>query len=921
MFVAHEDQLERLTNLLAQARLGAGPVAVVGGPVGGGKSTLLRAFAERAAEPAGDGPAPLVMTGSGDPEERSVPFGVLHQLLHGSADGGLGDDQALRRLLREPMPAGAPSEQLLHEAALAFTALVTGSGRPLVVVLDDARFVDSPSWHCLTAVLRRVRRPHTLLLAADSGQGAPPDALRRALQALESQCHTVDLPLLPVETVAEQLGLPRDVAAEAVAATGGHPLLLEALSTELGAVPGGTALVEAERDDVARAMTGDGFRRALTALLRRCGETTAGVLRALATLEPRARPAVLAELAGLDELTCAWHLGLAESAGLLREGDFRHPAVPRLLLGETAPEERRRLHARAAQVLYADGAPPRAVARHLVEAGDTDAPWALSLLHEAAERATAEGEPQEAVDYVRLVGRSSSDERQLAAASALRVRAEWQADPVQALRHLPEVVHASREGRLSTRDTLSLVSPLLWFGRFEDAFDAIQRVAAQQDRLTHTERSLLYASRLWLSALYPAAMRELGRQEVASGPAGADSQVEAALLLALVLCPESPAGAELAAERALRRGTLDERTVMLCVSALVALIHQGRLDLARTSCDRLAAEAARRGIPMWHGLLAALRAEIALYGGELDDAVRFARTALEVVPAEAWGVRIAVPLGILVQALVARGEYEEVDALIGAEVPDALFQSPIAFYHLQARGRYLLAVGGYRAALKEFQLMGDLAAQWGVALPGHMAWRLDMARAHLAAGQPMRARESVYAELGRTGADGARGRGPALRLLAAAADEESRLELYQQACAALRDTGPRLELAHALAGLADAQRAAGDAAAAETTLAESHRLARACGVRDVERVLSADRTAVGPEGEEGAEPAAAGLSEAEHRVAALAAAGFSNRRIASRLFITVSTVEQHLTRIYRKLGVARRGELATVYPLVDAGIG
>ncbi len=124
-----------------------------------------------------------------------------------------------------------------------------------------------------------------------------------------------------------------------------------------------------------------------------------------------------------------------------------------------------------------------------------------------------------------------------------------------------------------------------------------------------------------------------------------------------------------------------------------------------------------------------------------------------------------------------------------------------------------------------------------------------------------------------------------------------------------------------MAGWADAQRASGDAATAEVTLAESHRLALACGVRDVERVLSVYRTVAGPQDEEGSEPATAGLSEAEHRVAALAAAGFSNRRIASRLFITVSTVEQHLTRIYRKLNVTRRGELATVYPLVDAGIG
>lgn len=52
------------------------------------------------------------------------------------------------------------------------------------------------------------------------------------------------------------------------------------------------------------------------------------------------------------------------------------------------------------------------------------------------------------------------------------------------------------------------------------------------------------------------------------------------------------------------------------------------------------------------------------------------------------------------------------------------------------------------------------------------------------------------------------------------------------------------------------------------------------------------------------------LSEAELRVAELAADGLTNREIAARLFITVSTVEQHLTRVYRKLVVTRRVDLA-----------
>jgi DNA-binding CsgD family transcriptional regulator len=54
---------------------------------------------------------------------------------------------------------------------------------------------------------------------------------------------------------------------------------------------------------------------------------------------------------------------------------------------------------------------------------------------------------------------------------------------------------------------------------------------------------------------------------------------------------------------------------------------------------------------------------------------------------------------------------------------------------------------------------------------------------------------------------------------------------------------------------------------------------------------------------------ASNLSEAEWRVAALAAEGMSNRQIAKQLFVTVSTVEQHLTRVYRKLRI-RRSDLS-----------
>jgi DNA-binding CsgD family transcriptional regulator len=73
----------------------------------------------------------------------------------------------------------------------------------------------------------------------------------------------------------------------------------------------------------------------------------------------------------------------------------------------------------------------------------------------------------------------------------------------------------------------------------------------------------------------------------------------------------------------------------------------------------------------------------------------------------------------------------------------------------------------------------------------------------------------------------------------------------------------------------------------------------------------AERRRVRKEPTAGGEPArTADLTDAELRVAALAAAGDTNRQIARKLFITVSTVEQHLTKIYRKLNVRSRTGLS-----------
>jgi DNA-binding CsgD family transcriptional regulator len=55
------------------------------------------------------------------------------------------------------------------------------------------------------------------------------------------------------------------------------------------------------------------------------------------------------------------------------------------------------------------------------------------------------------------------------------------------------------------------------------------------------------------------------------------------------------------------------------------------------------------------------------------------------------------------------------------------------------------------------------------------------------------------------------------------------------------------------------------------------------------------------------------LTSAEQRVAELVAEGMSNREAAAALFVTVKTVEAALSRVYRKLGIRSRAELARMF--------
>ncbi len=102
----------------------------------------------------------------------------------------------------------------------------------------------------------------------------------------------------------------------------------------------------------------------------------------------------------------------------------------------------------------------------------------------------------------------------------------------------------------------------------------------------------------------------------------------------------------------------------------------------------------------------------------------------------------------------------------------------------------------------------------------------------------------------------------------------------------------------------------GDRSASREPLREGYALAVQCsaeGLADMARAeLRASGVRVRREVPDGVE----GLTVSERRVAGLAAAGASNADIAQTLFLTIKTVEMHLTRTYRKLDIGGRRELA-----------
>ncbi|WP_413809404.1 AAA family ATPase [Streptomyces sp. OE57] len=914
-----ENHLSALREMLRGVTHGRGRLALVSGAVASGKTTLLNTFAEQAIESGA-----LLLEATGSRAERDLPFGIVRKVFDNGAMPADVRSEVIALLDGNALESTAAGRMhVMSQISSALLRMV--DDRTLVVLVDDVHCGDAQSLQFLLHLARRVRQAKVLIVLTESPRLRQEQFTFHAELLRQPNCVRMRLHMLTESGVAEALSgtLSATVAArlapECHRVSGGNPLLLRALLEDWRTVG---EHGEAQQ----RPAPGEAFAHAVLGCLHRGEPEVLRIARGVAVLGDARSPRLLGQLLDLSASTVQQGAQDLHQCAILEHNAFRDEVARTAVLDATPAAARGALHARAARLLHADGASALDVARQLVSARQDAERWAVPVLREAAEFALVEEELEFALRCLERAHHACAPGLERTALKARLVSVAWRIGPAAAESHLPELTEGAERGRLAPRDVAPITSYLAWSGRLDaaaGAVSALARSAATGDDLAMT--AAVSASAQWLTMLSPPLRDRL--PTVGTGATGATAgaprdmadlaHAHAAATMSAVLTEGQADRAVIEAERVLQRYHLSDSTLQPLVVALMALVLAGRLDLALSWCERLQGECSSRRVPTWQALLAAVRAEIALRQGDLQVAAHQARTAMSRISVQGWGLGLGLLLSTLIQAETGMGHYDEAMALLEQPLPEELFQTLPGLFYLRARGRCHLATGRYHAALGDFTAAGELMGAWRMDVPLLTPWRLDAAETWLALGDPGRARALAEEQL-RLGPGDARLRGALLVVLARTDELKRRVSRLKEAVEILEGGEDRIQLAVALGELGRAYRSLGDFNRGRVLVRKAWHVAKTCGADPLCRELMPRHADPGELAAAAAQPGQGAteaqrdveaLTEAEVRIAVLAAHGNTNREIASKLFVTVSTVEQHLTRIYRKLNVKRRRDL------------
>jgi DNA-binding CsgD family transcriptional regulator len=232
-------------------------------------------------------------------------------------------------------------------------------------------------------------------------------------------------------------------------------------------------------------------------------------------------------------------------------------------------------------------------------------------------------------------------------------------------------------------------------------------------------------------------------------------------------------------------------------------------------------------------------------------------------------------------------------------------------HFLVSRARLRLEAGHPAAALEDLEAVGRHAESMNFSNPAFLRWRSQAALALHRLGRLQEAlelaREEV--ELSRRW-EAPRAIGISLRALGLIEAGAAGERLLREAVEVLAESPARLEHARALIDLGAALRRANSRSEAREHLREGVDLAQRCGAAALVARGNAELAATGAHPRKGMLSGLEPLTASERRVAQLAAEEVSNKEIAQALFVTVKTVEVHLSRVYRKLDITSRRQLS-----------
>jgi DNA-binding CsgD family transcriptional regulator len=935
LLLEREAQCAALQALAEAAWSGGGRLAVIEGSAGIGKTRLLteaRAIAGSAGM--------RVLAARGGELEGEFAYGIVRQLFEPLLASATPDLRAELlsgpAALMEPLfgasqlaaPQDMPPEgsfAILH--GLYWLAANVAFQQPTFLAIDDLHWADSPSLRWLLYLTRRLEGVPLLVAAGTrppEGEGRDPTLVAEVITAPEAAAIRPEpLGRASIAVLARELhGLEPDDAfcAALETATGGNPLFIGAV---LDAVAREGTSPTAEQVPRLLEIGAQGVSRAVGLRLTRLPAEALALLRAASILGDGAELRHAAALAGVE----ASELGAAAAAlvrlDLLRREDpleFFHPVVRSAVYETLDVVERDAAHRLAAELLLDAGARPESAAGHLLRIAPRADAFVVSTLRQAAERSLAQGAAEAAVGFL-----SRALDEQLDPA----VRAEVLIELGLAERRTngPAAAdHLRAGGRLladrTRRCSVALeLGRALWFtDRIGDALAVFEQALDEMNRKRNPDLYELLVAELissawWDPETYPIAEAAIGEFDLDGLHGGLGSEI----LLGTMAHYEYRLGlrrerAIELARRALAPGNLLASGSLAFYYAVNVLPRCGLLGEAVSILDQAIAQARRCGDIFNVAFMLLWRGKHQTHRGDLRAAVADLREALDLCVAH--GMRVAWPynIGFLAHALLEQGEADEAARVIDlGDFPEQLplDQAHLAYFRLY-RGRLRIETGSPERGVEELLQVGDTVRPVHLDNPSGVPWRSWAAEGLRLLDRNEEARALAEEELAlarRWGDPYAIG--ASLRVLGLVEGGAAGIERLREAVELLAGSEARLEYAHALVDLGAALRRANQRTEARERLREGVDLARRLGAFGLCRRANEEIAATGARPRKVLRTGLDALTASERRVAQLAAEGLSNKEIAQTLFVTIKTVEVHLSHAYRKLDISSRAQLET----------